>query len=91
MKTIQLKNTQRMSGTLYPGILIVKKKRDLESNKAQFKTLDTWLKDELILSCLPNSPNKKPQNIPLNSVLTEQTATIPERGYQLLNGRGRIS
>jgi hypothetical protein len=48
MKTILQKNTQRMSGTSYPGILAIKKKWDVDNNKAQFQTLDTWLKDELI-------------------------------------------
>jgi hypothetical protein len=61
MKTIPQKNTQRRSGPSYPGVLAIKKKRDVDNNKAQFQTLDTWLKDELILSCLPDSPDKKPQ------------------------------
>lgn len=91
MKTIQQKNTQRMSGTSYPGIFAIKKKRDVDNNKAQFQTLDIWLKDELILSCLPDSPDKKPQSVPIKSVLTEQAATIPERVCPQFNGRDRIS
>jgi hypothetical protein len=81
MKTIFQKNTRWISGTSYPGILTIKKNRDVDNNKAQFRILDTWLEDELILSRLPDSPDKKTQSVPMKGVLAEQAATISEQVF----------
>jgi hypothetical protein len=47
MKTIFQKNTRWISGTSYPGILTIKKNRDVDNTKAQFRILDTWLEEHL--------------------------------------------
>jgi len=49
------KNMQGISGTSYPRILAIKKKRDLDNNKARCQSPGTGLRDELARAFLPGN------------------------------------
>jgi hypothetical protein len=53
MKTIPQENMQRISGTSYPRILAIKKKRDVDNNKAQFQTLSS---QQPVPTLVPSTP-----------------------------------